>query len=104
MFLSHQRGDLVNLSYPRAWDTRFASENLQSSVPRKSVIVEAFWGHPGLTQRCSRALQTLLGSPGLLLAAASCSRLLLVGRRHFRRWADDFANQAAEAESAPLLI
>ena len=79
MFLSHQRGDLVNLGYPRAWETRFASENLQSSVPRKSVIVEVFWGSPwALPEVLEGSSALLLGCCWLLLVSPAESLALLL--------------------------
>ena len=41
--------------------------------PQGKYHVWGVLGRPGLAQRCPRALLALLGSPGLLWAAAGCS-------------------------------
>ncbi len=65
LFLSRQRADFELLGYPRAWETRFARENLQTNLPRKSVIVEVSW--------------VTLGSPRSAPELSGCCWLLLVG-------------------------
>ena len=74
VFLSRQRADFEDLGCPRAWETRFARENLQTRVARKSVMFGVFWvvlGCPLGSPRCSRALLALLGCSWLLLVAPS---------------------------------
>ena len=72
-FLSRQRADFEDLGCPRAPQARFAREDLQTRVARKSVIGEVFWvalGSPrGVPELCWLSWAAL-GCSGLLLVAA----------------------------------
>ena len=73
VFLSRQRADFKDLGYPRAWETRFARENLQTSLPRKSVKVEVSWLALGSPRGAPELLGCSWAAPGLLLPAPGLS-------------------------------
>ncbi len=72
-FLSRQRADFDDLGCPRAWGDEVCKGKPANQSRQEKCHSGGVLGHPGLAQKCSRALPALLGSPGLLLAAAGCS-------------------------------